>query len=481
MDHKNVRVRFAPSPTGHLHIGSVRVALFNWLFARHYDGSFLLRIEDTDTERSTQEYADSIVTALRWLSLESDESFVVQSTRLDVYKHTITKLLEEGKAYRCFTPEAEVEAFKRECIKTGVTTGYRSQWRDKQPTEQELQKPYAIRFKVPQDISEITVSDLIHSDIMFDVSQIDDFVIQRSDGMPTYNFVVVVDDNEMRITHVIRGEDHLSNTPKQILLYQALGFELPAFAHLPLILGPSGDRLSKRDAAVSVLDYRAQGYLPDAFCNYLVRLGWSHGDQEIFTRDEMVSYFSFEHVGKKGAIFDETKLQWVNGIYMREAVSTDLLDSIVDLRPDFLSDLSNFGKEQVLLFIDLYKDRSKTLMRLADTITELSESSRDLPADSLQEWATERTCERMERLQAMLSHVTDFSVQLIKDSIKTFCKEHSISLALVAKPIRLALTGSLSSPGVFVLLSCFGKEESLHRLANFVTLLRAVCKKNKGH
>ncbi|MBN1549491.1 glutamate--tRNA ligase [Candidatus Babeliales bacterium] len=472
---KNIRVRFAPSPTGHLHIGSARVALFNWLFAQHNNGTYVVRIEDTDTERSTQEYATSVIDALSWLGLESQEPLVVQSTRIDRYKEVITQLLNEGKAYRCFVSEEDIEAYKRARMEHGEPMGYRSPWRDKQPSEQDLQKPYAIRLKVPDDRITVTFVDEIHGEIAVETAQLDDLIIQRSDGMPTYNFVVVIDDHDMEISHVIRGEDHISNTPKQIILYEACGFEVPVFAHVPLILGPSGEKLSKRDAAVSVLDYRRNGYLSDAFCNYLVRLGWSHGDQELFSREQMISYFTLEHVGTKGSIFDEDKLKWFNSIYIKETDAIDLLAIIQrDVRPDFAQCVPRFSQEQQLKLIDIYKPRHATLSEIANEIIELYSPSQVLPKDALVEWATFENVTRLHAVQNLLQEAASFDEESLHHLLKGYCAEYSIKFSLIAQPIRLALTGTPSSPGIYALLSCLGKEESLQRIGNFVTLLQTV-------
>ena len=310
----SIRVRFAPSPTGHLHIGGLRTAFFNWLFARHNNGVFLLRIEDTDVERSTKEYLDSILATFDWVNLPSDEPIVIQSQRIAEHTALIAQLLKEGKAYRCYCSQEQVaERYK------GQGSGdefIKYDGRCRNAAEQPG-VPAAIRFALPAGRTTVAFDDLIRGRVEVGIDQLDDFIIARSDGTPMYNFVVVVDDAHMRISHIIRGEEHISNTPKQLLLYEALGFPVPFFAHTPMILGPDGNKLSKRDAATSVLEYRQEGYLPDALLNYLVRLSWAHGDQEIFTREELISYFTLDHVGKKGAIFDPQKLSWVNSVYMR--------------------------------------------------------------------------------------------------------------------------------------------------------------------
>ena len=313
--NKAVRVRFAPSPTGHLHIGGLRTALFNWLFAKHCGGTFLLRIEDTDLERSKDEYTQAIYQAFAWVGITSDEQPLIQSQRFSIYKEVAEDLISQEKAYRCACTPEQVEARARQAGVTGeYHGGYDGYCRFKEIEETEKT---AIRFVIPESTQTFSWHDAIRGVISFDRSQLDDFVIVRSDGTPTYNFCVVIDDHASAITHVIRGEDHISNTPKQIALYQELGYEVPVFAHIPMILGSDGNKLSKRDGAVDVVAYRGIGYLSDALVNYIVRLGWAYGDQEIFTQEELIKYFTLEAVGKKPSVFDFTKLEWLNSLYMR--------------------------------------------------------------------------------------------------------------------------------------------------------------------
>ena len=294
---QHVRVRFAPSPTGHLHIGGLRAAIFNWLFARHHKGTFLLRIEDTDRERSKQEYTDAILDAFAWMGITSDEPLIIQSERINAHIVVIKKLLEEGKAYRCYCSQEEV--LQRHVDAGGDAHFVKYDGKCRFQTSQDRVGEHVVRFAIPSSVQHISFDDMIRGPITVASDELDDFIIARSDYSPMYNFVVVVDDAFMKITHVIRGEDHISNTPKQILLYQACGYEIPQFAHAPNILGPSGKKLSKREAAASVLEYRTMGYLPQALCNYLVRLGWSHGDQEVFSEQELIACFSLDAVGKK--------------------------------------------------------------------------------------------------------------------------------------------------------------------------------------
>jgi len=466
-----VRVRFAPSPTGHLHIGSVRVALFNWLFARHNNGKFLLRIEDTDLERSKQEYTDSIFKALDWVDIKPDEPAIIQTHRLPEHTQMLNKLLAENKAYRCYcTPEQLLERLKVTHGDDLLYTKYDGHCRGK--TFEDSGKPYAIRFALPSDVTEITFNDIVRGTVTFDIDQFDDFIIARSDGSPMYNFVVVVDDAFMRISHVIRGEDHISNTPKQILLYQACGYKVPQFAHLPLILGPSGERLSKRDAATSVLDYKENGYLPEALINYLVRLGWSHGDQEIFTRAELIQFFSLEQVGKKGSIFDMAKLDSVNGIYLRDISDQDLFNYIKQVyRPEYFKSLA-WSDEQIIQLIGLYKPRVKTLKELLHELTLLYNGPTDYLEADVKQHVDADTANYLGQLIQMLESVDTFSVDILSETGKALCTKNTIKLVKLAQPLRIALVGKAASPGVFDLAAIIGKDETIKRLRTFLSVIK---------
>lgn len=475
-----VRVRFAPSPTGHLHIGSLRTALFNFLFARHHNGAFLLRIEDTDLERSKQEYTDSIIRAFAWVGITSDEPIVIQSSRLKEHQKYVQQLLKEGKAYRCYCAQQEYQERSEGISAEGEHYfKYDGHCRNVSP-ETISDKPFVVRFKIPDDCTHVTFHDLVRGDITVTRDQLDDFIIMRSDGNPIYNFVVVVDDIAMRITHIIRGEDHISNTPKQILLYQALGHLSPAFAHIPLILGPDGHRLSKRNAAVAVTDYQAKGYLPDALCNYLVRLGWSYGDKEIFTRQEMIDYFSLAHVGKSASIFDIEKLDWMNGVYIRNTSDPVLLTSITQLQPDFINQLPHWTNEQIVRAISLYKDRVKTLVELAAVIQKLYQPMHQYDAHELTQWVSKDTGSWLEQVIVRLQKLDVFYAEGIKKVLQEYVKTLPASFAYIAQPIRLALTGTTKSPGIYELLELLGKEESCKRLASFVIYIHNTMIEQKG-
>ncbi|MFC1842147.1 glutamate--tRNA ligase [Candidatus Dependentiae bacterium] len=468
---KGVRVRFAPSPTGRLHIGNLRAAIFNWLFARHHNGKFLLRIEDTDKERSKKEYQDYMLESLKWVGINYDEEPLVQSSRIDTHIAAINKLIEEGKAYKCYCMQEDIENRQQEKLgHQDLYQGYDGFCRQRAESgeAQEGHKPYVVRFRLP-DKKSITFHDLIRGEITFELNQFDDFIIARSDGTPMYNLAVVVDDDFMNITHVIRGEDHISNTPKQIMLYEACGFNVPQFAHVPLILGPSGDKLSKRDAAVSVLEYREQGFLPEALFNYLVRLGWSHGDQEVFSKDELVSFFDLDHVGKKGAIFDIDKLSWLNGVYLREHDPHDLKREIeVSLKFSFTDKLAKWDEQKTIKLIDLYKERVKTLKELVDSLVLLYEGPSGYDEKALDKWVTQDTKAHIQSLVQYLEKEDDFTHDMLAKNIKALSKELGIKLVALAQPIRISLTGSSASPGVFELLEIVGKQESVKRIKNFI-------------
>jgi glutamyl-tRNA synthetase len=462
-----VRVRFAPSPTGHLHIGGLRTALFNWLFARHYNGSFLMRIEDTDLERSKKEYTDSILESFAWVNIVSDEPIVVQSERINEHKKIIAQLLQEGKAYRCYCTAHE----KSETAAQGGYTKYPGTCRNRTTTPDDAGKPYAVRFKLPEDQESVTFDDLIRGPITIGLDQIDDFIIARSDGTPMYNFVVVVDDAAMKITHVIRGEEHIANTPRQLLLYQACKYAVPQFAHLPMILGPDGNKLSKRDAATSVIDYKKNGYLPDALCNYLVRLGWAHGDQEIFTRQEMVDLFSLDHVGKKGAIFDQQKLDWLNGIYMRACENEQLLSLIRELYSDTINQLHDWNETDLLHAVGLYKERTSTLRQLIDVLYDLYKDPTTYNHLDIQKWISKETVIHLKDLTDQLEKLTSFSTETCTAVFKQIAQQYNLKLVMIAQPVRIALIGHSSGPGVFELLTLLGKDVVIRRLNKLIAYI----------
>lgn len=463
----NVRVRFAPSPTGHLHIGGLRTALFNFLFARHNNGQFLVRIEDTDRERSQERYTQAILEALKWTDIQPDEPIVIQSERIAHHQAMVDQLVQSGKAYRCYClVDQDSSIDKKETY-----LKYDGACRAGAFNEDMSGKPYAVRIKLPLEQESITFDDLIRGPITISLEQLDDFIILRSDGAPVYNFVVVVDDHDMDITHIIRGEDHISNTPKQIVIYQAFGWKLPQFAHLPLIMGASGGRLSKRDAATSVMDYKTNGYLPEALCNYLTRLGWSHGDQEIFTREELIELFTIKGIGKSGAVFDSEKLNSVNSIYLRKADNKELLTYILtDIQPDLCARVP-WTESQLVALIGLYKERVATLRELVDELFVLAQGPLPMKEADRAQFINERTPALLNQYITEINTAPVFDAAQLQAICKQIAKTAEMKMPDIAQPVRLALLGKTQSPGVFDLLAVLGKEVSVKRLQEFVRIL----------
>lgn len=467
-----VRVRYAPSPTGHLHIGSLRTALYNWLYARHNGGVFLVRIEDTDLERSKSEYTTSILESLHWASLDPDEKPVIQSERIKEHLAVAQELLKQGKVYRCFCTQEELrQRLGESAVQDGAYTRYDEKCRDKQVTQEDLKKPFALRFKLPRDLTCITFTDLIRGPISFERDQLDDFIIVRSDGTPMYNFVVVIDDAAMHISHILRGEDHISNTPKQLLLYEACGYTPPHFAHFSLILAPDGQRLSKRHNATAVLEFKTNGFLASALCNYLVRLGWSHGDQEIFTTQELIEYFSLEEMNKKGAIFDMKKLEWVNSMHIRALSAEEIVHFIErDVEPHFKRYVSNWSTSIIHQLITLYQERVKTLKELVNDLRSLHERPHEYGDVS-----AFKSVEVLRYLQAFydnLESLSEVTHDTVDQVIRELCERFSIKMPQIAQPLRVALTGKTSSPGVAHLIAALGKDESVHRIGAFIHYLK---------
>jgi glutamyl-tRNA synthetase len=458
MKHSNqIRVRFAPSPTGYLHIGSFRTALFNWLFARHNKGVFLVRIEDTDLERSKKEYVDSILESLQWVDIHADEPIIIQSERINEHNKVIQLLLDQKKVYKCFCSEEDLKnRHPRE-----VFLKYDGYCRDRSYNGDH--ESYVVRFKIP-DVQEFVFDDLIRGRVTFERGQLDDFIIARSDGRPIYNFVVVVDDAFSKITHVIRGEDHISNTPKQILLYQARNFTIPQFAHIPLILGPSGDRLSKRDGATSALEYKQKGYLPGALVNYLVRLGWAHGDQEVFSRDELIKFFTLENVGKKGSIFDIEKLNWLNALYIRGMSNSDLYGYMHNmLKMPLLTLLPAWEKSVIEKAIALFKERVVTMQQLFEEVSLLYHGPSDYNADDMSKWTLGQTKMFLDHICQILE-TSEWNKETLSTHIKDLAKKLGVKIVFLAQPIRLALLGKSDGPGVFELMEVLGKAGSIERI-----------------
>jgi glutamyl-tRNA synthetase len=459
-----VRTRFAPSPTGYLHIGGARTALFNYLFARHHGGTFILRIEDTDRERSTPAAIRAILDAMQWLGLDYDEGPYYQTERFSLYKEKIQELLSSGKAYPCVCTAEELGAKRQLAMKQKRKPSYDGTCRPPEGVSATLPsgKPFVVRFRSPRDGATV-VRDAVKGDVVFDNRELDDLIIARSDGTPTYNFCVVVDDIDMAITHVIRGDDHLANTPRQIQLYQAFGAELPQFAHVPLILGTDKARLSKRHGATSVTAYRNMGYLPEAVSNYLVRLGWSHGDQEIFSREELIDKFSLESVGKSAGIFNPEKFLWLNSHYLKTRPSAQLADEIVPYIADAGYPVPE-DKAWLQRMVRTLQERAKTLVELVDSgryyLTD--EIVRDETA--AKKFLTPQITAPLKSLVERLTALDDFSEAAIEREFAAVLHEHGLSMGQLAQPVRVALTGSTVSPGIHDVIAVLGKERTLRRL-----------------
>ena len=461
-----VRTRFAPSPTGVLHIGGARTALFNWLYARHNGGQFILRIEDTDQLRSTEESTKAILDAMRWLGLDWDEGPFFQTERVEIYREMVQKLLDEGKAYYCTCTTEELEEQRKKALSNGGKPKYDGKCRDKNLGKT---KNSVVRFKCPQ-IGITIVSDLIKGSIRFNNEELDDLIIERSDGYPTYNFAVVVDDAQMGITHVIRGDDHLNNTPRQILLYEALGCRLPEFAHAPMILGADKARLSKRHGATSVMEYKEMGYLPEALVNYLVRLGWSHGDQEIFSLDELVDLFTLTVVGKSAAVFNPEKLLWLNQHYIKEYTTERLTRELTPFLEKSGLDTSdkNFVKKVAL---DL-KTRSKTLVEMADSGTFYFEDEIDYEKAAADKFLKVEFAEHMEAVIENLSLLQDYTEEGIENFLREIAKERDTKLKFIAQPIRVALTGKTASPPIDQVMITLGKDVVIQRMKRALAYIK---------
>jgi len=456
-----VRVRFAPSPTGHLHVGGARTALFNWLYARHHGGTFILRIEDTDRSRSTEENIGFIVDALTWLGLDWDEGPPApgyrQTERFDLYRAHAERLRAAGRAYYCDCPPAQLEAERKAAEARKETFRYSGRCRDRGLTAG------ALRLRIPDEGSTV-VNDLINGPVVFDHRQLDDWILVRTDGTPTYNFCVVVDDVDMRISHVIRGNDHLSNTPKQVLCYEALDFPVPQFAHVSMILGPDRSRLSKRHGATAVQAFREEGILPEAMVNYLARLGWSHGDQEIFTRQELIERFDIKDVAASGAIFDRTKLEWLSQEYLKKTDAARLVEMAAPFidkagltRP---ADRARLGA-----MLETLRERAKTLVELAEFLRFYVVETVELEPKAAAKHLTAQVAPAFDDLVARLEGLGGWDPTTIEAAFQATLESRAMKLGALAQPVRVAVTGGTVSPGIFEVLDVLGRERTLARLA----------------
>jgi len=454
------RYRFAPSPTGHLHIGGARTALYNYLMAQKTQGTFILRIEDTDVERSTQEYIHSILGAMEWLGLKYDEGPYYQMERSAIHQEHLQLLLREGKAYRCYCSRELLEEKRKQAMAEGRKPKYDGTCRKLDliaaPTG-----PHCIRF-ISHDEGKTVVNDLIKGTVEFDNAELDDLVIARTDGTPTYNFVVVVDDVTMKITHVIRGDDHLNNTPRQIQLYQAFNYPVPVFAHVPMILGADKTRLSKRHGATSVLAYQEEGYLPEALLNYLVRLGWAHGDEEIFSMEQMIQLFDIADVGKSAAVFNPEKLLWLNGIWIRQYPVEILLKAALPF----------FEKKQIEIHDSEYAKRAlascqekvKTVKELADMAAFYFLPDITLEEDAKKKGLTPEGLEVLRKLLPLFAELPSYDHDTVAAALNQFSERESLKLGKIAQPLRAALTGTMVSPGIFDVIAVLGKDRVLARI-----------------
>lgn len=467
----NVVTRFAPSPTGFLHIGGGRTALFNWLFAKRYGGKMMLRIEDTDRERSTDAAIAAIIDGLTWLGLEWDGDIVYQFSRAARHREVAEKLLAEGKAYYCYASPQELEEMREKARAEGRPMRYDGRWRDRAAADAPAGVKPVIRLKAPQE-GETIVNDEVQGRVVWQNKDLDDLVLLRSDGTPTYMLAVVVDDHDMGVTHIIRGDDHLTNAARQTQIYQAAGWDVPVMAHIPLIHGPDGAKLSKRHGALGVEAYRALGYLPAALRNYLVRLGWSHGDQEFFTTDEMIAAFDLAGIGRSPARFDFTKLENVNGHYMRAAADADILAALETILPEVGEAhgaplvLSPDLKAKFLTAMPGLKERAKTLIELLDSAYYLY-AVRPLNCDAKAESLLDETArKRMGALATVLAALPDWTVEATEASVRSFADAEGAKLGQIAQPLRAALTGRGTSPPIFDVMIVLGREETLARLAD---------------
>ncbi|MDH5186767.1 MAG: glutamate--tRNA ligase [candidate division WOR-3 bacterium] len=463
-----VRVRFAPSPTGAIHVGAIRSALYNWLFARHHQGKFVLRIEDTDPTRSTEESSKAILEGFRLVGIDWDEGPFFQSRRFNIYREYAQKLLAENKAYYCYCPPEQLEAERQ------AAWNQKKIWKyDRRclrlPQEEKLKldasnQPKALRFLVPS--KKVTFDDLIHGSIEKAPQDIEDFILMRGDGSPTYNFAVVIDDALMEITHVIRAVEHIANTPKQILLYEALGFPIPKFAHLPLILGPDRKKLSKRHGALSLFEHQKSGILPEALINFLALLGWSPGgDREILTREEMIKEFSLERVNKSNAIFDVKKLEWMNSEYIKAYDEEKLYDLVLPFLKK--QGIENIERNQVVKILSLIKTRSRTLVELANMAKPFLTEELTYDEEAVKKYLTDAARKHLNLLYERFQAVTDFTSANLEQALRQLAEELKIKAAELVHPCRVALTGKSVGPPLFETIELIGKEWALKRLARW--------------
>src|SRR6266568_4083575 len=454
-----LRVRFAPSPTGYLHVGGARTALFNWLLARKLGGTFILRIEDTDVERSTKESVDAILEGMKWLGLEWDEGPFYQSDSFPLYKEHVQKLLDAGKAYKCYCTTEELDAKRNLAMQEGRKPKYDGTCRER--ADQPEGQPFVVRLRAPQG-GVTAFDDLIKGTIAFPNEELDDLIIQRTDGTPTYNFCVVIDDASMRITTVIRGDDHVNNTPRQIQLYEALGFPVPQFAHVPMILGSDKARLSKRHGATSVIAYRDMGYLPEALLNYLVRLGWSSGDDEIFSREEMIQKFDISNVGRSASVFNTEKLNWLNAHYIKNGDPERLADLLL---PHLSSrEVTTLNGPDLMAVVRTLQERAQTLEEMAERAVFYYNPPTSYDEAALAKFDKEQLLAVFTAVEAKLSAAPAVDIAGIDGLFKEICSENGWKMGQVGQPVRIALSGGTQGPGIGEIVVTLGVEETLRRI-----------------
>ncbi len=451
--------RFAPSPTGYLHVGGARTALFSWLYAKKTGGKFILRIEDTDLERSTQASVDAIMDGMNWLELDWDDGPYYQTKRFDLYKEVVAQLLAEGKAYKCFCTPEEVDAMREAQMAAGEKPKYNGMWRDR--TDHPTDKPFCIRFKNPLD-GVVVIDDMIKGRIEVANAELDDLVIARSDGVPTYNLTVVVDDWKMGVTHVIRGDDHVNNTPRQMNILAALGATLPKYAHVPMILGDDGKRLSKRHGAVGVMQYRDNGFLPEALLNYLVRLGWSHGDQEIFSRDELIELFDLSACNRAPSAFNTEKLLWLNQHYIRTSPVAHVAKHLQWHVEDQKLDISNGPSLEQLIAVQ--GERVKTLKEMIEVSRYFYEDFSTFEENAAKKHLRPVAAGPLKAVQAHLAALNDWSAETVHAAINGAAESLGLGMGKVGMPLRVAVTGGGNSPSLDVTLALIGKARCLARI-----------------
>ncbi len=476
---EKVRVRFAPSPTGFLHVGGARTALFNWLFARHNNGEFILRIEDTDRERSTEEAVNAILDGMRWLGLDWDEGPGVggecgpyyQSERDAIYREWVQKAIDAGLAYRCYASKEELVVMRERKMKGETKTAYDRRWRDKGPQDWPEGEPFVIRFKMPTE-GEVVIHDMIQGEVVFPNEEIEDIIIARADGTPTYNFCVVVDDHLMKISHVVRGVDHLNNTALQSHIYKALNLEIPHFAHVGLIHGPDGKKYSKRHGAVAVTEWRDAGYLPQALRNYLVRLGWAHGDQEVFSIEEMIEHFSLEVISRSASIVNPSKLEWLSQQYLQESPVEDIAKVLAVYLKDG-HDLDVADNPLLPVIVKELNTRSKTMLDMAEGAVFFFRAPTGYQEKADKKFLKPLMLPVVKTICEKLSALESFTHDPISEVFDAVMAEFELKLGKVAQPVRVALTGTTVSPGIFETLEILGKEESLKRLEAVIKHIEA--------